>query len=107
MVTNNTGIDFDADVQEATTDLLDSVTFEGTAYAAAVGTISSDIEIEGIEGPMADISFVVVIRTSLLTGNRPVTGKQITVGGTAYRIAAVETDEADAALNVYVKELTS
>jgi len=107
MATNNTGVDFDADVAEATNDILDSMTFDGTAYAAAIGTISSDIEIEGIQGPTEDIAFVIVVRTTLLPATRPVTGDQVTIGSTVYRIAHVETDEADTALNIYVKEFTS
>ena len=56
---------------------------------------------------MSDISFLFVIRTVLLLANRPTTGKQITYSGTVYRIAGVETDEADVALNVFVKEFTA
>jgi len=107
MATNNTGADFDGDIEAATNDLLDAVTFEGVEYAAAVGTVTRDVEIPGIEGPMSDISFLFVIRTVLLTANRPVTGKVITYGGVEYRIAGVETDEADVALNVFVKEFTA
>jgi len=103
MVTNNTGVDFDADVAFAVSDLGDTFTHAGTSgsIACVVSTINKGNEIDTIAGPTAEISFEIVVQTSLLTV-RPVTGDVVVVpaGGTSYRALRVETDEADAALNI-------
>ena len=103
MATNNTGVDFDADVAFAVADLGDTFTHTGTvgAVACVISTINKASEIDGIEGPNDDISFEIVVQTSLLT-TRPVDGDVVVVpaAGTSYRVLRVETDEADAALNI-------
>ena len=101
MATNNTGIDFDADVAACVADLGDTFTHTGTSgsVACVVSFINKGNNIDGIEGPSDEISFEIVVQTSLLTV-RPVTGDPIVVGGTSYRVLRVETDEPDAALNL-------
>ena len=106
MVTNNTGVDFDADVAYAVSQLGDSMTFSGTAYACVISPVSKGTRIEGPEGVFAEVAFEIVVRTSLFS-TRPTADKKVTVGGTEYRIIRVETDEADAALNLFVEELTA
>jgi len=101
MATNNTGIDFDADVALAVADLTDTFTHSGTTGSinAVISQINRGSVIDGIEGPSDDIAFEIVVQTSLLT-TRPVTDENVTISGTDYRIIRVETDEADAALNL-------
>jgi len=100
MATNNTGVDFDNDVAHAVTDLTDSFTWSGTAYNAVISQINRGIVIDGIEGPADEIAFEIVVRTSLFSGSRPTSGDNVTISSTDYRIDRVETDEADAALNI-------
>ena len=110
MVTNNTGIDFDADLGAITADLPDTFTHAGTtgSVVCVVSTVNKGTQLDGIEGPAWEISLEVVVRTSLLT-TRPVTDEQIVVpaGGTTYRILRVETDEADAGLNLILGAKTA
>lgn len=100
-------IDFDADVAQAVTDLAGSFTWSGTAYAAVVDPISAGERMDGIEGIYPAVNFMIVVQTSLLTSGRPVTGSQVIVGGTTYRVTRVDTDEADAALNLFIEEFTA
>ena len=110
MPTNNTGIDFDADLGAITADLPDTFTHTGTSgsIVCVISTVNKGNEIDGIEGPSDEISFEIIVRTSLLT-TRPVTGDVIVVpaSGTNYRVLRVETDEADAALNIIAGAYTA
>lgn len=101
------GIDWDADLEQITDDLAATVTFSGTNYSCIVGAVSNAANLAGIEGPLAEDAVVVVLRTSLISGTRPTVNDTITTGGVVYRIVRVETDEADAALNLYCEEKTA
>lgn len=99
------GIDFDADIARAVSDLPGSMTWEGDAYACVINAIPNR-EVISIEGVHESIDFVIVIQTSLFSSTRPTVGDVITVGGVEYRLVGVETDEADAGLNLFIKEFT-
>lgn len=105
-MTNNTGIDFDADVAFMVNDLGDVMTFNGTGYACVISSITKSKTLENA-GYFAEASFQIVVQTSLLTAGRPVANNKVTVGGTVYRVLRVETDEADAALNLFCEEVTA
>jgi len=110
MPTNNTGIDFDADLGAITADLPDTFTHTGTSgsIVCVISTVNKGNEIDGIEGPSDEISFEIVVRTSLLTA-RPVAGDPVVVpaGGTSYRILRAETDETDTAMNLVCGAFTA
>jgi hypothetical protein len=108
MVTNNTGIDFDADLATITADLPDTFTHAGTvgSIVCVISTVNKGTVIDGLEGPANEISMEIVVRTSLLTV-RPVSDEPVTVGGVQYRILRVETDEPDAALSMIIGAFTA
>ena len=100
-------VDFDGDVQYAENDLPGTITWGGDDYTCVVGTVAKGERLEGPIGYAREHSFIVVIRTALFTGSRPVAGEPITFNGTEFRIVTVETDEADAALNLLIEEVTA
>jgi len=108
-------IDFDADVAFCVADMGGTLQWNGdstpygVSYACVIGTVSEGTHIEDMAGYMAEINFILVIQTSLLVNGRPDANDKIKInGGTnAYRVVRVETDEADAALNLFVEEITA
>lgn len=100
-------VDWDADVAACVTDLGGTMTWDSTDYACVIGAIGKGTSMDGPEGYFGDQDFMIVVQASLFSGSRPTAGEQVTVGGTAYRIVRVETDPADAALNLYIEEKTA
>ena len=102
-----TGIDWDADLAFITADLGDSMTWNSTAYSVVIDPVSKGERMDEIAGVRGDVDFLIVARSSLFSSTRPVAGDQVTVGGVIFRIVRVDTDEADAALTLYVQDITA
>ncbi len=100
-------IDFDGDIAQAVTDLPGVMKWNGKDYFSVIDPVIKAQRQEGIEGIYEEDSFQIVVQTSLFSGSRPVRGETVTVKGTVYRIVRVETDEADAGLNIFVEEETA
>jgi hypothetical protein len=98
-------LNFSADVGVAVADLPATMTWAGTAYSCVCDAMGRGVELSEAM-PFENISFLIVVQTSLFTGNRPVAGDVVTVGGKQYRIINVAADEADAALNIMCSEYT-
>ena len=104
-MTNGLGIDFDADLAEMVADLTGSMTWSGTAYACAMSPLSIGAQID-MGGYFAQVSFRLIVRTSLFSGSRPITGQKVTVGGTEYRIITADTGADDSALLLMIGQVT-
>jgi hypothetical protein len=100
-VTNNTGIDFDADLGTIIGDLPDTFTNTnaGTDVVCAISTVNKGTVLDGIEGPAGEISFEIVVRQSLCS-SAPTVDQSVTVNSTNYRILRVETDETGGSYNL-------
>jgi len=106
MVTNNTGIDFDADVAMCVSDLGDTFTHGSTSYACVISPVAKGTTLE-VDGYMHEITVEIVVQTSLFSGTRPAANDNIVIAGSKYRIVRVTTDEADAAMNIDLEDDTA
>ena len=103
---------FSADVAFAVADLGDTFTWSGnafaTSYACVISMRNATRDLGDLAGYMAGFDAEIVVQTSLFTGARPRANQTVKFdSGQQYRIMRVETDEADAALNIWVNEFTA
>ena len=106
-VTNNTGIDFDADLASIVSDLGDVLTWSGDDYACVVDPVGPGTKIETEAGYFVDVSFVTVVQTSLFSSARPVANNKVTINSVVYRVVRAETDEADSGIVLDLAEVTA
>ena len=100
-------LDFDGDLEAATADLPTTITWAGADYAACVDPVDTAETADTIAGVFSMHMFNVTVRTVLFTGARPAVGDTVVIDSTTYRITRTSTDEADAAMELTVQELTA
>jgi hypothetical protein len=94
-------IDYDGDIAQTVEDLPRTFTWDGDDYSAVIDPINKQELTDGVNY-RDEINFMIVVRTSLFSGDRPQVNDKVTVEGQEYRVNGVEADEADAGLNINI-----
>jgi hypothetical protein len=79
----------------------------GQECAACVDPVDTAETADTIAGVFSTHMFNATVRTVLFTGTRPAVGDTVVIDSTTYRITRTSTDEADAAMELTVQELTA
>ena len=106
-MSNTLGINYSDDLAEITNDMGQTVTIEGTSYAAAVGSPSAGYNADDPSGWHADNSLQVLISYTVLDGATVAEGDKVTYGSKVYRIVTAQPDEFGHTLKLTCEEETA